>query len=789
MRTDASAVGAVALSTEAAADAVAVSTEMLVDAPASSTETELVVAPVDPVIAATTEEVRFSVLVRHHTAADTGTDTDTDEQSLPGGTLQLWMGAERLTSLEALDAFPATQAAVTADLIGELEVAPTPVGEEQLLEVVVPREALPALTEAGVYGVRAELHSSDVDVDVDIDAENTDADGADIEGSEAPGAAEADEQSEGQAEGQDQGAAEAAPVSGSTQIVWRGVDGGAQVPVAMVVPFVLPESVQTMPTREELSAEASRLDALLTAAEEWQATLAIDPRLIAGIRASGTSAPAAARNFLARLEATTLPTFLLQFADADPAAQADLGAERLLQPIGLSYVTRLGTFEAPKSSATSNGAAPTDADSNRTDSGDTAADSRDPDTDSNGTATDATGTDSTDSVDAPDSDPDEAPDPAAPGIAELLSWPNGTATAWPADGRANAATLDLLQRSGLTSLVLSSTNVAGATAPRATVSGFDAIIADARLGSAAARAMGADAHIDRDAGTATLAAELAIAASAASSGVALALDRGVVADAAAPAELLGTLATYDWVAPVVAAELPAGEAVLAGGTASDPQLDLLRAQTTASAEIDELSPLLEHPGYLRQYQRIRLLTAYATRYAAADADIEAVQGRFDERNAELLLGVQALPSENTQLVGTQSRVPVLLHNALPFDARVTLRVAPTSAAIEVPERRFPAQAIAAGGNTTVLVPVSSRVSSGDSGLVVQVADLGDDAVYSSAMLRLTLRSSYETIMLVALGSLAAVLLGFGVWRSVRRHRRPAETAAAADPVLPSGDGE
>lgn len=63
-------------------------------------------------------------------------------------------------------------------------------------------------------------------------------------------------------------------------------------------------------------------------------TIAVDPRIIAGTRALGSNAPGAATTLLDRLERSTSPMFLLQFADADPAVQAALGFETLLQPLG-----------------------------------------------------------------------------------------------------------------------------------------------------------------------------------------------------------------------------------------------------------------------------------------------------------------------------------------------------------------------------------------------------------------------------------------------------------------------
>lgn len=680
---------------------------------------ELVVAAQDPVLSPIADEYGFEVLVRNPA-----------EQELAAGTLTLWLDTERVTSREQLAALGGDAAEAPEDapaepltLLVEAEVGATQGGGEQSLTVAVPRDAIPVF-DSGVYAVRAELRPADADVDASTDAgEDTAAD---------------------------------APLAAETAVVWRGPATGEQVPLSIVVPFVLPDDVRTMPTRDDLGRAAPRLDALLTAAERWRATLAVDPRIIAGIRAYGTAAPAAARDLLGRLESSTAPIFLLQFADADPAAEAALGHEELLGPTGLGYLTRLGTFDesAQEPGATAGG---TDG-AGGSEDGSGASGAQDP-----GAA---------DETDGPAEDPEE-PDPEnplAPGLDQLLSWPSAESGAWPAPGQANATTLQLLHGAGVASLVLRSDNVAGATAPRVTVGGFDALVTDARLDAAARSALAGAAPAERAEGRSVLAAELALAASALSPGLVLGLDRAAVADAEDPAELLDALDALGWAIPTAASELPQGTASLQPGEVSEERAEMLRSAQAASDDIDELAPLLERPGYLTQYQRVRLLEAFSTRYAGAEADLAAAQDRLAGRDRELLAGVQVVPTENTQLVGTESRVPVLVRNSLPFDARITLRVTPTNAAIRLTERNFTDQEVGSEGNSTVLVPVRSRVSSGESGLIVKVADAGNDAVFFDAMLRLTIRSSYETIMLATLGALAALLFGFGVWRSVRRRR-------------------
>ena len=695
-------------------------------------DAELLIAPENPVLQSDTAEVRFEVLIRNP-----------GEEPLPASTIELLADPQAVDDLAAPGGDTGgdtggdgdTGGAATDDgairiPLAENGIGETPAGGEQRVSIVVPVDRLPfaQLGEPGVYAVRAELHEEAV---------------AGASGGEGSA----------KAVGPEAEAAAADPlVAGSTPLIWRADELGGQAPLTVVVPLVLPESIAAMPTRNQLAELVPGLDRLLSAAEAVHATLAIDPRIVAAIRGYGLETPTAARNFLARLEASPLPMFLLQFADADPAAQSALGLEALLEPSGLEFMTRFGRFEGQTTAA------------------------------------------------------DDAADPAAPSLDELLAWPQGYAGSWPAAGDVDAATLGLLRAAGLNRVLLDSGNAAvsggtrflfdaagsadpGAEAENGGGTGaeaLEALVADAELGAAARAALTAEQEddgeggtLERAAGRALLAAELALRAQRQSTGAVLALDRGAVADGADPAELVGWIGELGWVTPVPESLQPVGTGALVAGETGEERRELLRAAAKRSDDIDAMAPLLVRPEYLTEYQRTRLLSTLATRYAEPGADFPAEIEERRARDEELLQGVQVVSTANTQLVSVSSQVPLQLHNSLPFDALVLLRVAPLSAAVAVPQQRFEEVAVMAEGNKTVLVPVRSRISSGDSALLAQVSDAAGEEVFSSAGLQLTIRSSFETILLSSLGAAAALLFGFGIWRSVRGRRQARRGAGEA----------
>lgn len=547
------------------------------------------------------------------------------------------------------------------------------------------------------------------------------------------------------------------------------------------MPFVLPSSVAVLPTRDELASAAPRLNELLDAAERHRATIAVDPRIVAGTRALGTAAPTTAITLLERLERSSLPVFPLQFADADPAAQAALGFEDLLQPLGFDHATRLGEFEPSESEDPAAGdedpaaaAAAAASEAGTAGAGDAEAGdpaqqgSAEPGADADADASDGIAEGASEAADT-DAEAEPADPDGVPSAEQLLELAGTRPGAWPAAGQVDSATLALLKRSGLTSLVLDSGNVSGATAARVEVAGVEALIADAELGVAARAAIAGATPTEQAAGDAELAGRLALAAQNGATGLVLALDRGALADTADPLRFFDVLDGFTWAQTVPELMQPEGTASLRGGATAEERRELLRAAVSRSERIDELAPLLQRPEYLLAYQRERLLEAFATRYAEPGVDFAEADARIRQRDAELLQGVRPVTTESTQLVGTSSRVPVTLSNSLPFDALVSLRVAPTSAAISLSERVFEAE-VPSVGSTSVLVPVHSRVSSGESGLILNVRDASGDISFASELLHLELRTTVEAIMLGALGISAALLLGFGIWRSIRRKR-------------------
>lgn len=721
----------------------------------------LTVSPRDSVLRSDTSELRFDIIVANPGAAE-----------LPAGQIQLRFGSAQVADVDQLD----TILPATAPLIGEAEIAAVAAGDERTATITVPRADIPLGSGAvfGVHSIQANFTPDPDPAGPDADTDAADAaDTADSAGgnsAEGPAATSAAEGSDAAgSDTADSDAQDSDTLTGLTQIVADLTAPGATpgtgattptptVQLGIIVPLVLPSDVRTVPTRRQLEDLTPGWDALLTEARSHQATLAIDPRIIAGIRAYGEEAPENARALLERMSLLSLPTFMLQFADADPAAQAALGYSKLLAPSSLDFVSRFGSGAEAAAGPNSTGPNPT---------GD---DDADPDADADADAdSDGAGDAPADSEDPTENSADPL-EPALPTLAELLAWPVTTSAAWPAEGAVDQATMKLLEASGISTVVLDSSNVSGNDTPRAAIGSRSALITDAALGAAARSAIGGTTASERNAGTARVGALLALAAQGGSAGLLVGLDRGAIGNAEDPSALLEELSSFDWVTSSLVNSLPEGAASLRAGDTLEERRELLRTAAGRETSVNELGAVLVHPEYLSGYQRTRLLELFATRFAEPGVDFPEIAASFRKRDAELLEGVRAISTEHTQLVGTSTRVPVQLHNSLPFEALVSVRVDPSSAALSITERDYPDIAVPAEANQRILVPVHSRVSSGESGLVVSVSAATGDPTVFTGTISISIRSVVETIALWTLGGLAALLLGFGIWRSLRRTR-------------------
>lgn len=254
----------------------------------------------------------------------------------------------------------------------------------------------------------------------------------------------------------------------------------------------------------------------------------------------------------------------------------------------------------------------------------------------------------------------------------------------------------------------------------------------------------------------------------------------VDADPAAASALQEAIGSVGWLEQASVADALAQPARSADLVASEPT----QRETDAAARIGSLigaataaeaiAATLEDPAALIAPVRLQLRAAIASTSRADDADAVA---RFSELVAPLRTPVTIVEGGETALLGSPAELQVTLENALEVDVTVLLTARTGTNAVSLPDEPIEI-VVPAGGRVRVPMPVDV-VASG-SGVIRLDVSTPTGVPLDDAVLRINAQPAFETILLVVVGAAAALLLGFGILRSVR-NRRAGKARGDIDP--------
>ncbi|WP_282847716.1 DUF6049 family protein [Microbacterium oxydans] len=515
--------------------------------------------------------------------------------------------------------------------------------------------------------------------------------------------------------------------------------------VGVLVPLTATPENGVLLSSEELSTltgPEGALTAQLDGVAGTTAVLAIDPAILAAIRALGSAAPETARDWLDRLEALPNTRFALQFGDADAAAQAQAGLPALLQPTTLAPF--LNPTDFPQTPATSS---PT-ADSTATP----------------GPTPSPTGTPQL---------PDDAELTAIDGALPQILWP---------DDELREEDLDTFARylGEGTSTVVSSAALGGQSAAHATVGGHDLLVTDSGLSETLSQVAAEADSVDRQRLLAEAAALLTLAESrVAGAPLLIGLDRDENRNADALRDAIST-------ADSIGFELSALRAAPPASASLTSEADPARAAAVTTLLADEgtltaFSSILADPQVLLSPERIRILRTLSVG-SSAKAFAKKVEDH-QKRTSETLAAVSIPPSSTIQLLTANADLPIAVRNDLPWPVTVQLFVSPTDPRLEV--KPMTETVVEANSTKRVKVPVSARVGSGEVDLRLSLYSPTGVQIQDQQKIRVAVRAEWETIGLIVFGGLAALLIVLGVIRTVRRKRREAAEEAAVEAEIES----
>lgn len=496
--------------------------------------------------------------------------------------------------------------------------------------------------------------------------------------------------------------------------------------VTIVLPITAPAGDRVLLSSDELAALTSqtgdltlRLDAVLP-----NTTLAIDPSIPAAIRALGTSAPASATAWLEQLLELPNERFALPFADADLATQVAAGLSSPLEPTSL--VSELVVENFPAAPETP----------------------------------------------APTASPDEtAPETLVPPTDELLDIGAPlVSVAWP---RTGSASDEVLAFAGAPSALIADTQLPEATSLITTAADRTVISYNAELASDAAALSATTDEATLAVASAEFVSTVQFASKAAEGQpLAIVLDRTVAGVAPSVDTLFGAVQSsgvtvQPW--SVVTGKV-SGSATIAPGTVPTVPGASLKRILDDAPDIASLATVLTDPELLTGRERAAVMNLIA----ASGIDDAAFGGRanaFEDRTTALLDAVGIVPRKSLTIVSKGVNLPVWVRNDLPWPISVTLEARPNDVRLDV--QRNTEVEVPAASTSRVFVPVTSGVSNGAATISMQLWTPEHARLGNEERTEVTVRADWETIGLVIIGSLVALLLVFGTIRMIRRRRQDA----------------
>lgn len=512
-----------------------------------------------------------------------------------------------------------------------------------------------------------------------------------------------------------------------TALVWvPDATAPPAVPTTFVLPLVTPREADGFLSAEILArytAPSGSLTRTLDAVAGRAVVLAIDPRIIASIRLLGDAAPPSATLFLERLATVSNETFLLPWADADPVATVSATGITLPLPEGAGL---------PSTPTAETG--------------------------------DAAGT-------SPSPTPTPGPD-GEPALAELAAWPTTfDGWIWPEQGTLTLEAVTAISAEQPDAAILTPDDAASGVGLQRRVGETELVIYDAALAIAAREAVQAGSQQRFDAALARVAALLA-AQNPGDGPSVIALGRDRLGGTVRLAELLGRVIALPWSQGTglsAAMQAPHGDV----GTAlvDAPADEIRNAEVTAALEAEQadrdFAQITADPSTITDRRRLELLAALSLGWAE---NSDSALRSFIVDSTTLRASVQIAESSAITLLTDRASLPITVRNDLDVAVEVYVRVEPDSGQLRVLDQRV-VTVVEPRSQTRALVPVES-LTNGEVDITVTIRSSDGRVIGEPTRVSLNLQAGWETAGTVAFGVLIVVLFAVGLFRDIRRRRRP-----------------
>ena len=549
---------------------------------------------------------------------------------------------------------------------------------------------------------------------------------------------------------------------GTSSLVWNTGTGYTASHVAVAVPITAPPTADGLISAADLATYTSstgvltrELNALST---HPNAAIGIDPMIIASIKVLGSTAPPSATAWLDQLSQLRNDSFPLQYGDADVAAQVQSGLDQLLQPISFTYAMDPNNLKTPSTVGETPTPSPTDL----------------PPATSTPTATSG---------------------PVLPTTQQLLSWPYTlSGISWPPDDSIRVADLSVLAKNQFTTTILDGTNTNAATlktTPNAALSvpGGRALVADAGVSQALRAASGAATETGFNASMATLSAQLAMIGdeNGAHTVILATLGRSGPASWQRMSQALEALSSSPWSAPASIQDaiesVPTSDLAVKDAPESDARIasvkGLLTRETGTAGptpSLTQFSTVLNDPTALTGPSRNQLLSLLGAGWLGDHVNWPAAVSASLAASAKIIDSVQIVPPGGISQLSNEVLIPITVSNKFTLPVNVVLHTTPSNGRLEIDDDT--PKTVPAGATAKLLVPVKARVGNGKVQLTMELFSPQGVKIGATQKATVDVHAEWESLGALILGILVVLLLGFGIFRSIRRRRR--ERAEATD---------
>lgn len=523
------------------------------------------------------------------------------------------------------------------------------------------------------------------------------------------------------------GAVSAAPAATTV-----GADG--TVGLTLVVPLVVPESDTGFIPADALD-QYTRPSGLLTrqldAVIDRPVVIAIDPRIIASIRILGSSAPASAVEWLARLESASNETFALTYGDSDITVATQAGSAGVVQPESFDFAIDPALFS-----------------------------------------------ETTDQTPAPTPSPVPVA-PSLPTSESLVDWPYTLeSVAWPRDGTVVAADLATITSSGYTTTILSSGNVArDGDSALVSIGGGTAAVSDDTVSGALRAAVASVTTEDWQSAMTGLFAAL----DAAPGTVLATTDRLVPISGTHLADTLAALQADPRVRFTALGTLladSADEATVIDSPQDPARIDPVARMLEAEAAEERFASVVASPGTITAPRRLQLLALLSTAWLHNPSGWTTATDAFLTESVGLRSSVQVVAYSSFNLLADSAALPISVTNDLDQAVTVYITVRPETAQLAVTDSRVEL-VVEPNSQAKGQIPVQA-VSNGTVQVLITLSSATGIAIGDPAVAEINVQAGWETPIVLVIAAIVVLVFAVGIVRNILRRRRPTSPPEPVD---------